>query len=46
MKYFQFGYWRDGNFYRITFKAENLPSAIEQFKEDIKFDEIVSVNEI
>lgn len=46
MKYFQFGYWRDGNFYRITFKAESLPAAMDQFKADIAYDEIVSVNEV
>lgn len=45
-RYYQFGYWRNGNFYRLTVRAESLTAAIDQFKEDTQYDEIVSVNEI
>lgn len=46
MRYYQFGYTRNGNFYRLTVKAENLNAAIEQFNADVEHDEIVSVNEV
>lgn len=46
LRYFQYGYFRNGNFYRATMKAESMDAAFAAFQRDFNYDEIVSVVEV